>query len=62
VKLLRLLIRLALIAVLLAPLAAAGALYLALDRRPAVVRATEIAPEHIERAKKILDSNDPRRL
>jgi hypothetical protein len=62
VRLLRLLFRLVLVAVLLAPFAVAGAVYLALDRRPTVVRATEIAPEHVERAKKILDTNDPRRL
>jgi len=62
VKVFRLLVRLTLVTVLIAPLAAAGAVYLALDRRPTVVRATEIVPEHIERAKRILDSNDPRRL
>ena len=61
-KLFRLLIRLTLLAVLLVPACAAVAAYLAFDRRPTVERAAEFTPDHVERAKRILESNDPRRM
>lgn len=44
------------------PLALAGLIYLAVDTQPTVNRAAEITPSNIERAKRILDQNDPRRL
>jgi hypothetical protein len=59
---LRRLIRLALVGVLLAAVCGVMAAYLPFDRRPAVDRAAEFTPDHIERAKQILSSNDPRRL
>jgi hypothetical protein len=40
----------------------AGALSLAIEDQPRVSRTARIAPEHIERAKQILDRNDPRDL
>ena len=40
----------------------AAALLLTTDREPLVNRAAEITPESIGRAKRILDTNDPRRL
>ena len=61
-KLLRVLFRLSLLAVLLLPIFMGLAVFLALDRRPAIARAAEFTPAHVERAKRILDSNDPRRL
>ena len=60
--LLRLLFRLVLLVVLLGATLVAAAAYLAFDRRPAVARTTEFAPDHIARAKQILESNDPRRM
>lgn len=44
------------------PLAVAGVIYLALDSAPSINRAAEITPANIERAKRILDQNDPRKL
>jgi len=44
------------------PLAVAGALYLALEDQPLVNRATEFTPAHIERAKRIVEKNDPRKM
>ena len=44
------------------PLALAGLLYLAVDTEPSINRAAEITPSNIERAKRILDQNDPRKL
>ena len=58
----RRLIRLALAAVLIVPVCAGVAACLAFDRRPAVARDAEFTPDQIERAKRILASNDPRRL
>ncbi len=58
----RLFFRLFLLLIVCLPLALAGLLYLALDTRPSVNRAAEITPPNIERAKRILDQNDPRRL
>jgi hypothetical protein len=60
--LLRLLIRSTLLAALLVPLCGAGAVYLSFDRRPTVERSADFTPDHIERAKRILESNDPRRM
>ena len=61
-KLLRLLWRLSLLSLVLLPIFAGLALFLALDRRPSVARAAEFTPEHVDRAKRILDANDPRRM
>lgn len=44
------------------PLAIGAAVFLAVDTQPAINRAAEIAPASIERAKRILDQNDPRKL
>ena len=44
------------------PLAVAGVIYLAVDTQPSINRAAEITPSNIERAKRILDQNDPRKL
>ena len=58
----RLLIRLTLLVALLVPACVAVAAYLAFVSRPTVERATEFTPDHIERAKRILESNDPQRM
>jgi hypothetical protein len=58
----RRLIRLALLALLLVPVCAGLAGCLALDRQPAVERVADVTPDQIERAKRILASNDPRRM
>ena len=58
----RLVFKLLVILALAVPLAAAWALYLAIDRDPAVRRASEITPANIKRAKQILEQNDPRQL
>ncbi|HEY7168867.1 MAG TPA: hypothetical protein VIB79_30185 [Candidatus Binatia bacterium] len=39
-----------------------GALFLAVDNHPAIDRAAEITPQNIERARKLLEQNDPRKL
>ncbi len=39
-----------------------GALFLAIEDRPIVNRTAQFSPDNIERAKRILDRNDPRRL
>jgi hypothetical protein len=44
------------------PLLVAGLIYLALDSAPSIDRAAEITPASIERAKRVLDHNDPRKL
>jgi hypothetical protein len=41
---------------------AAGAVLLAIEDQPLVNRTARIAPEHIERAKQIVERNDPRKL
>jgi hypothetical protein len=56
------LIRLALLAVLVVPVCAGLAGCLTLDRQPAVARDAEVTADQIERAKQILESNDPRRM
>jgi uncharacterized protein YfiM (DUF2279 family) len=48
--------------VLAAPLALAAAIFYALEDRPLVARPPALGPAQIERAKRILDENDPRRL
>jgi uncharacterized protein YfiM (DUF2279 family) len=48
--------------VLALPFALVGAVFLALEDRPLVVRPAALGPAQIERAKRILDDNDPRRL
>ena len=58
----RLLLRLFLFLVLLSTLALVGVVFLAIDDHPAVERDAEITPANIERAKRILDNNDPRKL
>jgi len=44
------------------PLAIAFAIYLAIDSHPTTDRAASITPASVERAKRILDQNDPRKL
>ncbi len=58
----RLLFKFILGVIVIAPLALAMALYLVFDSAPAIQRAAEISPANIERAKRILAQNDPRRL
>src|SRR5262252_5532347 len=58
----RFLLRLLLFFVLLLPLALVGVIFLATDDHPAVERDAEVTPANIERAKRILDTNDPRKL
>ena len=58
----RFVLKLFLIIAVAVPLAAASVLYLAIDLEPTVRRAAEITPSNIERAKQVLDQNDPRKL
>jgi len=58
----RCLFKLILFLILALPLAIAGVVYLAVDSAPNINRAAEITPSNIERAKRILDQNDPRKL
>lgn len=58
----RFLLKLIVLLIFGVPLALACALFLAVDNHPAVERAAEITPQNIERAKRILDDNDPRTL
>jgi hypothetical protein len=44
------------------PFTVAVALYLAIDQQPAIRRAAEITPANIQRAKLVLDQNNPRKL
>jgi hypothetical protein len=44
------------------PLALVAAAWLAVDERPAVERAVAFTPEHVERARRIVEANDPRAL
>jgi hypothetical protein len=48
--------------ILIAPLALIGTALLVVDTQPSVSRAAEVTPGSIERAKRILDQNDPRKL
>lgn len=54
--------KLFLLLVIALPLSVAGIVYLAVDTAPSINRAAEITPANIERAKRILDQNDPRKL
>ena len=47
---------------LLAPLLLMAAVWLALENKPLVVNELAFTPAHIERAKRLLDRNDPRRM
>jgi hypothetical protein len=44
------------------PLTLAAAVFLAVDTQPTIERAAEVTPSSIERAKRILGQNDPRKL
>lgn len=48
--------------VITVPLALAGAVFLATEDQPRVQRTAVFTPENIERAKRILDKNDPRKM
>src|SRR5438093_9881514 len=48
--------------VITVPLTLAGALFLATEDQPRVQRTAVFTPENIERAKRILDKNDPRKM
>ena len=58
----RLVLRLILLIIIAVPAALVGALFLAVDNHPALDRTAEITPQNIERAKRLLDQNDPRKL
>ncbi|HUK41050.1 MAG TPA: hypothetical protein VLX11_08400 [Candidatus Acidoferrales bacterium] len=58
----RFLLRLLFLFVLLLGCALVGGAFLAIDDHPSVQRDAEITPGNIERAKRILESNDPRKL
>lgn len=55
-------LKLILLLILGVPLVSAGAVYLAVDRAPAIDRAAEITPANVERARRIVEQNDPRKL
>jgi len=54
--------RLLLLLILVLPLALALAIYLAIDSHPTIDRAASITPASVERAKRVLQQNDPRKL
>jgi hypothetical protein len=58
----RFLFKLVLFVIVALPLILAGMVYLAIDTEPNINRAAEITPASIERAKRILEQNDPRKL
>ena len=58
----RFLLKLFLALIVILPLAFAALFYIAIDTRPSINRAAEVTPASIERAKRILDQNDPRKL
>jgi hypothetical protein len=58
----RFLLKLILFLIVALPLILAGAVYLAIDTEANINRAAEITPSSIERAKRILEQNDPREL
>lgn len=58
----RWLLRLVLVLLVLAPLLVLTTVWLMVDNTAAVVRPPVFTPAHIERAKRLLDRNDPRRM
>lgn len=58
----RFLFKLILLLIFLLPLAVAFAIYLAIDGHPTIDRAVSISPASVERAKRIVEQNDPRKL
>jgi uncharacterized protein YfiM (DUF2279 family) len=58
----RFLFKLILFLIFALPLILAGVVYLVIDTEPNINRAAEITPASIERAKRILEQNDPRKL
>jgi len=58
----RFLFKLILITLFVLPLILVAAVFLAVDTKPTVDRAAEITPSNIERGKRILEQNDPRKL
>ena len=58
----RFLLKLLLATIILLPIALGAMIYLALDTSPSINRAAEVTPASIERAKRLLDQNDPRKL
>jgi uncharacterized protein YpmS len=58
----RLFFKLLVLCFLALPFVVAGIIYLAIDTAPSINRAAEITPANIERAKRILDQNDPRKF
>ena len=58
----RLLLRLILLLIVIIPVTLVGALFLALDNHPALDRTAEVTPQNIERARRLLEQNDPRKL
>lgn len=58
----RFLVKVTLFLFVLLPLAGAAAVFLTIDTQPTIERTAAITPSTIERAKRILDQNDPRKL
>ena len=58
----RLLFKLVLLTIAVVTLALAAIVYFALDSAPQIQRSADISPASIERAKRIIEQNDPRRL
>ncbi len=58
----RFLLKLLLTIIIILPIVLGAIIYLAIDTSPSINRAADITPESIERAKRILDQNDPRKL
>ena len=58
----RFLFKLLLTLIVVLPIALGAMIYLAIDTSPSINRAAEVTPASIERAKRILDQNDPRKL
>ena len=58
----RLLFRFILLLIMILPLAVALVIYLAVDSHPTVRRTATVTPGGIDRAKRILDQHDPRKL
>jgi hypothetical protein len=58
----RLLLKLLLTIIVILPISLGAMIYLAIDTSPSINRAAEVTPASIERAKRILDQNNPRKL